>query len=250
MQISDDLMLGPVFSGTDGASNTAGPSPMELGVGPMGRVYIWDVVPLTLQTAGLAASQSPTGATNLTLTAGTGVTTITNDPSGVTRYVLDTPRIVTLTSASGTTNAGVTYTITGYDQYGQKVTETVTGPAGSSTVNSVKTYKSVITIAQSATSTSITAGFGDILGIPYRLLSRDYVVGANFNATAVALTAFTVADTTSPATASTGDVRGRITLPSAADGTKRLVVALALPGIAAGPSATRVGALGVTQYSV
>ena len=249
MQISDDLMLGPVFTGTDGASNTAGPSLMEKGVGPMGRIYVWDVVPLTLQTAGLAASQSPSGATNLTLAAGTGVTAITNDPSGVIRYVLDTPRVVTLTSTTATTNATVTYTITGYDQYGQKVTETVTGPAGSSTVNSVKTYKSVISIAQSATSTSISAGYGDILGLPYRLLSRDYVIGSNFNATAVALSAYTVADTTSPATATTGDVRGRITLPSAADGTKRLVVALALPGIAAGPSATRVGALGVDQYS-
>jgi hypothetical protein len=248
MQISDDLMLGPVFTGTNGASNTAGPSPMELGVGPMGRVYIWDVVPLTLQTAGLAASQSPTGATSLTLTAGTGVTAITNDPSGVTRYTLDVPRVVTLTSASGTSNAGVTYTITGFDQYGQKMTETITGPAGSATVTSVKTYKYVISITQSATSTSITAGYGDVLGLPYRLPVRDYVVGANFNATAVALSAFTVADATT-VSATTGDVRGRLTLPSAADGVKRVVVALALAGIASGPSATRVGALGLTQYS-
>ena len=152
---------------------------------------------------------------------------------------------VNLTSAGG---ALVTYTITGFDQYGQKMTETITGPAGSSTVTSVKTYKYVISITQSATSTSITAGYGDVLGLPYRLPVRDYVVGANFNATAVALSAFTVADATT-VSATTGDVRGRLTLPSAADGVKRVVVALALAGIASGPSATRVGALGLTQYS-
>jgi hypothetical protein len=73
------------------------------------------------------------------------------------------------------------------------------------------------------------------------------VVGSNFNATAVALTAYTVADVTSPATTSTTDVRGYITLPSAADGTKRLVVSMAIPAIACGPNATRVGAVGVTQ---
>jgi hypothetical protein len=128
------------------------------------------------------------------------------------------------------------------------MTETIIGPLGSSTVTSVKTYKFVISIAQSATSTSITAGYGDVLGLPYRLLSRDYVVGANFNATAVALSAFTVADATTPS-ATTGDVRGRLTLPSAADGAKRVVVSLAIPGIAAGPSATRVGALGLNQFS-
>ena len=32
------------------------PSPMERGVGPMGRIYVWDVVPQTLQAANIAAS--------------------------------------------------------------------------------------------------------------------------------------------------------------------------------------------------
>ena len=59
-----------------------------------------------------------------------------------------------------------------------------------------------------------------------------------------------VADTTSPATTSTTDVRGYVKaagLSGAADGTKRLVMAIALPAIAVGPNATRVGAFGVTQ---
>jgi len=46
---------------------------------------------------------------------------------------------------------------------------------------------------------------------------------------------------------STSDVRGTVTLASASDGAKRLVAMLAMPAIACGPNATRIGALGVTQ---
>jgi hypothetical protein len=52
---------------------------------------------------------------------------------------------------------------------------------------------------------------------------------------------------TTTATTTTGDVRGTVAPSSAADGAKRLVVAVLLPALAAGPNATRVGALGVTQ---
>jgi hypothetical protein len=52
---------------------------------------------------------------------------------------------------------------------------------------------------------------------------------------------------TNPATNITGDVRGTYYPSSATNGIKRLVVVIALPGIASGPNATRIGALGVTQ---
>jgi len=42
-------------------------------------------------------------------------------------------------------------------------------------------------------------------------------------------------------------VRGTLTPSSAPDGVKRLVVGVFVPGIAVGPNATRLGALGVTQ---
>jgi len=240
MQISDDLMLGPVVSGV---SNTTGPSPMELGVGPMGRVYIFDVVPVTLQAAGLASSQNPGSGASFTLTAGTGVTT-TVDSSGTTRYVLDTPRCVTVTATGANT---ATYTITGYDQYGQRMTQTIAAPS-TSTVATTKAFKSIISVTNAnatAGTNGLTVGFNDTLGLPYRVLSRDYIT-FNYNATVGLLAAVTVADTNT-ATASTGDVRGTVTLASAADGVKRLVATIAMPGIACGPSATRAGALGVTQ---
>lgn len=242
MQISDDLMLGPVNTG---GINSSGSSPMELGVGPMGRVYVYDVVPLTKQTTGIAAAQAVAGAANLVLTAGTGVTSSV-DANGVTRLTVDTPRCLDIVSA----NAGdttQTATFYGYDAYGQAMTNTVT-LNGTTRVLTTKAFKSVYRIAISAvTAGNISAGTSDSIGLPYRIVSRDYIVGANFNATAVALSAFTVADATSPATATTTDVRGVLVLPSASDGTKRAVVLIALPALACGPNATRVGAVGVTQ---
>jgi hypothetical protein len=238
-QFSDDLYLGPAVGG--GVSD--GSSPMTVGVGPMGRVYVWDIAPLTLQAAGLAASQNPTSGAAFTLTAGTGVTT--SVVNGQTRYILDCARTVTVTAAGANT---ATYTIAGYDIYGQAMTETIAAPS-TSTVSSAKMFKSVVSVTNAnatASTNGVTVGYGDIVGLPYRVTTGDYVY-FNYNATVGLLAAITVADTTSPATATTGDVRGKITLASAADGTKRLVAFIGLPALASGPNATRIGAFGVTQ---
>jgi hypothetical protein len=242
-QFDDDLYLGPVVRG---GSVSDGPSAMTRGIGPMARVYIFDVVPLTLQAAGLAAAQAVAGAGNLTLTAGTGVTTSV-DAGGTTRYVLDTPRCVTLVSA----NAGdttQTATVSGYDLYGQAMSAVVT-LNGTSTVATTKAFKSVTRIAISAvTAGNISAGFNDKLGIPVRVTDAAYVVSVKWAATLAAdAGTFVAADTTSPATTSTTDVRGCYTPSSAANGTRRLVMAIAIPAIGVGPNATRVGALGVDQ---
>lgn len=236
MQISDDLMLGPVFTGK---TNTDGASPMELGVGPMGRVYIFDVVPLALNLTGIAAAQAVGGAGNLTLTAGTGVT-----PSNG-RYVLDTPRCVDIVS-SGAGDTTQTALVSGYDMYGQAMSELIAFN-GVTRVAGQKAFKSVTSVAISAALAGDgSVGTTDIIGLPYRVLSRDYV-NFNYNATVGLLSAITVADTTSPATTTTNDVRGTITLASASDGVKRVVATMALPALASGPNATRIGAVGVTQ---
>lgn len=243
MQISDDLYLGPAFSG---GANGPGPSPMELGVGPMGRIYTFDVVPLTLQAAGLATSQNPTSGSSFTLTAGTGVTASTN-ANGVLMYTLDTPRNVTITATGANT---ATYRVTGYDVYGQLMTETLAAPS-TSTVQGAKAFKSIISVTNAnatAGTNGLTVGFGDRLGVPVRVTDLGYIVSYMWNQAAVTInsTNFTVADTNT-ATSSTGDVRGRVNLSSASDGTKRLVVNIAVPAIGSGPNATRIGAFGVTQ---
>jgi hypothetical protein len=59
---------------------------------------------------------------------------------------------------------------------------------------------------------------------------------------------FVAADATSPATASTGDVRGTYVPSGSSNGSKRLVVWMHLTAIQCGPNATRAGAAGVDQY--
>lgn len=244
MQISDDLYLGPVYTGTAG-QQSAGPSPMELGVGPMGRVYIFDVAPVTLQTAGIAALQTTAGAANLALTAGTGATSVT-DASGTVRITLDTPRCVTLTSAGNI--SAVTFTIYGYDLYGQPMSFSMAGP-NANTVATTKAFKSVYRVAASAAvGTNTSVGFNDKLGLPVRVTDVGYVTSVKWAATLAAdAGTFVAADTTSPATTSTTDVRGCYTPSSAANGTRRLVMTIAVPAIGCGPTATRIGALGVDQ---
>ena len=73
------------------------PSPMSLGVGPLGRVYVWDTIPQTLQAANIAASQTPAAAGNLTLTAGTSAISVTRS-NGSTAIQLDVPRAVSILS--------------------------------------------------------------------------------------------------------------------------------------------------------
>lgn len=242
-QFGDDLYLGPAVAG---GPSSAGPAPMAQGVGPLGRVYIFDVVPLTLQTNGLATSQNPGSGGSFTLTAGTGVTSRLR-ADGTTEYVLDTPRSVTITATGANT---ATYRVSGFDAYGQAVSQNLAAPSTSTvaTTKAFKTVTSVTNLNATAGTNGLTVGFNDKLGLPVAVTDATYIIAVKWNATLAAdAGTFVAADQTTPATTSTTDPRGQYTPSSAANGTKRLVMAIALPAIAAGPNATRVGAFGVTQ---
>lgn len=241
MQVSDDLYLGPVYAPAQRDPNA--PSSPQNGIGPMGRVYVWDVLPLTLQATGLATAQAATGGI-VALTAGTGVTTrIAAD--GTTRYILDCPRNVSLTAAGANAQTAL---VVGYDQYGQRMTEAFAAPS-TSTVQGNKAFKEILSITFAATpGSNVSAGFGDKLGLPVCIRDVAYVGDVKWAQTLAAdAGTFVAAVTTSPATSSTGDVRGTYTPSSASNGTRRLVAMLALTGIQVGPNATRLGALGVDQ---
>ena len=57
-QFSDDLFLGSAQSyvGTNSNSALGNPSPMSLGFGPMGRVYLYDTTPAAATTAAVLAA--------------------------------------------------------------------------------------------------------------------------------------------------------------------------------------------------
>jgi hypothetical protein len=309
------------------------PSPMSLGIGPLGRIYTWDVVPQAAVANNIAASQTPTTAGSLTLTAGTSVKSATT-AYGTVGLSLDMPRgvrvttataavatlstvviagtggqitftsqsglvtgqrltisgtlggtgtitgytdpttyiltAVTATSATLTTTAGaavvttagtptgltytlgvapVTVTVTGFDVYGQAMSEAITSSAAVSTaVSGLKAFYIITSVTVSgATGTALTVGTTNVLGIPVRVANIAYVASVKSNNTLAQDAGTFVAADTNTATTTTGDVRGTYTPATASNGIVRTVMGILLPGIAVGPNATRVGALGVNQ---
>ncbi len=221
------------------------PSPMSVGVGPLGRIFVWDIVPQAAVANNLATAASPTSA--YTLTAGTNVKSIVLN-SGSTGYQLDCPRAISVTIGAGTiTNRNVT--INGFDYYGQAMSEVIaTGTTQSVAVNGKKAFYVVTSATVSGAVGATTAlGTTDILGIPVRVFNVAYVASVKSNNTLAQDAGTFVAADTATATTTTGDVRGTYVPATASNGIVRTVMGILLPAIAVGPNATRVGALGVTQ---
>jgi hypothetical protein len=232
-QYSDDLWLGSATGPQ--SQGWAGPGTVFAGVGPLGRVYIFDIVPATLSATAVCAAQAVAAAGNATIngaSASGGVAT------------LDVARIVSFVSS----NAGdttQTVTVTGTDYWGQTQTQRIT-LNGVTTVNSTKTFKTITTVAVSAAlAGNLSVGSGDVFGLPYKVTDGGYLLRTGW-AGAVADNAgtFVAADAATPS-ATTGDVRGTFApTGSAANGSRRLVIAIGLTAVQAGPNATQTGAIG------
>jgi hypothetical protein len=218
------------------------PAPMSLGVGPLGRIYIWDTIPQTLQTANVVASQTASGAGALTLTAGTSATSVIRS-DGTTVIQLDVPRALQV-NCSTTARA---FTITGYDYYGQAMSEVITVATAGTAVVGLKAWYQIATVTIAGSATACVVGTSDVLGFPIRVIDAGYLVSNIWNNTLDNDAGTFVAAVTATATSSTGDVRGTYKPSSASNGSKRLVCAIAVPAIGSGPNSTRTGVLGVTQ---
>lgn len=243
MPLQDDVYLATGNSVNSLGVNTGA---LATGIGPVGRVVVYDIQPLTLNAAAVAAVQTPTGGTAvIALTAGTGTTSVTAS-NGLTAIQLDVPRVLTYTS--GGTDTGITFTASGFDIYNQAMSETVTGGAAVA-VTGKKAFFQVTSVVQSGSvKSTIEVGTGDIFGLPYFAANAVYIQGVQWNSTLAKDTGTFVAGVTTTATKTTGDVRGTY-VPStgASDGTKRLVLTQAISSAQVGTSATRATVLGVTQ---
>ena len=217
------------------------PSPMDLGIGPLGRIYVWDVIPQAAVTNNVAASQTAAGAGAVTLTAGTSVKSVSTNNGTVLQ--LDVPRALKVNCAT-TARA---FTVSGYDYYGQAMTETITVAVAGTAVTGKKAFYQVSSATIAGSATAVVIGTSDVLGIPVRVTNVAYVASVKTNSTLAQDTGTFVAADTATATATTGDVRGTYLPATASDGINRTVMGILLPAIAVGPNATRVGALGVTQ---
>ena len=244
-QFADDLFLGPaaVYAGGQGplallpnGSIDTEPSPMEVGFGPLGRIYVFDITPATLSTTKVVTTQAVAGAGAVTLTG--SATSVTLDRTGrCLQYVSS--------DASDTTQ---TVTVTGTDMYNQTMTETKT-LNGTTPVVGLKAFYTVTGVTASGVMTgTLSVGTRDVFGFPVRATNVAYIASVKWDATLASNAGtFTAADATT-ASATTGDVRGTFAQAgNAADGTRRLVIGVMLTGLQVGPNATRAGAFGVTQ---
>ena len=217
------------------------PSPMDLGVGPLGRIYVWDVVPQAAVTNNIAVSQTAAAAGSVTLTAGTSVKSVVTANGTVLQ--LDCPRAVKV-NCSTTARA---FTVSGYDYYGQAMSEVITVVTPATAVTGLKAFYQISGVTIAGSATVVVVGTSEVLGIPVRVFNVSYVASVKSN-NALAQDAGTfVAADTSTATTTTGDVRGTYVPATASNGIVRTTMGILLPAIAVGPNATRVGALGVTQ---
>lgn len=242
-------------------------------------IPVIDAVPSAISAVNIAASQSPAaGAINLVSTTGAGITVLATAltvwPSGtvipVNALAIDgPPGLVTFGRAqlssgntvvslydstkslarnirltSGGNDSGITFTVKGFDIYGFAMSETITG-ANAGVASGKKAFKFVTGVTASASvASTLTIGTGDVFGFPLRVDTIGYV-GLVWNASLItANTGWTTADATTPATATTGDVRGTYAVQSASDASKRLQVYVT-PSVA--NIGTNTGLFGVTQ---
>jgi hypothetical protein len=228
-----------------GNINFDNPSPMSTGVGPLGRIYVWDAIPQAAVTNNIAASQTAAGAGAVTLTAGTSAKSVVRT-DGTTVIQLDLPRAVKV-NCSTTARA---FTVSGYDYYGQAMSEVITVAVAGTAVTGKKAFFQVSGATIAGSATAVLIGTSDVLGLPVRVANVAYVASVKSNNTLAQDAGTFVAADLSAATTSTGDVRGTYTPATASDGIVRTVMGILLPAISVGPNSTRTGALGVNQNLV
>jgi len=147
------------------------PSSMDLGVGPLGRIYVFDTVPQALVANNIAATQTPAAAGSITLTAGTSVKSVVT-PNG-TVLQLDVPRAVSVTTSTAAvatlssvavtgTGGQISYTSQAGLATGQRVvvSGTLSGTATITGYTNPTTYILTAVTATTATLTTTDFHFG------------------------------------------------------------------------------------------
>lgn len=176
--------------------------------------------PVVAAVAGIAAIQLLGAAGNLTL----------NGPivsGGVAQ--MDVPRNVTLTVAT-TNQSGITFTITGTDEYGNTVVESLAGP-NNNTVSGKKAFARVTKVAvDGAIATNgVSVGYGTTLGLPLAVRKAGQITKELQDGAAASAGTFAYALANTASTATTADVRGTYIPASAPDGAKGYTICALVP---------------------
>lgn len=158
----------------------------------------------------------------------------------------DVPRNITINTTGISGGSTMTYSFLGTDLYGAYVSEWIMGPNSSLSAGiGLKAFKTVISGSVPQTmSIPVSIGFGSKLGLPFTVTDKRDVLNFIANSTVELSTAtVTGADTTSPATATTGDPRGTVTPNTAANSTTTYTIWFAAINFD-----TKVNLYGVDQY--
>jgi len=145
--------------------------------------------PLTGLAVGQTVTVTGTNSGTSTLAAGTYLISATN---GTTTFTLTTTSGGTVTTVTSGTNTGLTFansitavsaTVTGYDYYGQPMTEIILNSTSSATqVVGRKAFFQVYSIAFGAASgISMTGDTSNVLGLPARISDYAYILSNRFS---------------------------------------------------------------------
>lgn len=197
------------------------------------------------RTAGTGLSHTPIGAANLfgsgflpaasqfgpSAPVATGHTG--NTVAGLAR--IHNPREMIARAVSvtaGTTTATSTITVRGWDVWRQAMSEDIVIPSGNRSATTFfgsKAFKYISSATPSTTAVgNISLGLSDVFGLPMRSDRWEYI-NAFWNGCSVPTSlGFTAAGTTSPATNTTGDVRGTLQVSTNGTGTAAAVATAAV----------------------
>ena len=219
-----------------------------------GDVMALDYAPSAASTTAIAAAQVAVSGTKLTLvsTTGSGITILSaaqqvwssgntiaagtlaiDGPAGIVQQGQSGQIAIYDPTKAGARNVQIAsvgndssgyFTVSGYDVYGYPMTEKITG-ANASTATGKKAFKYITSIVPGGTmsGSNVSAGQGNVYGMPLRVDSFAYAYIVWAGNTITASTNFTAADATSPATNVTGDTRGTFT-QTGANGTNLLQI--------------------------
>lgn len=203
------------ISGSSATIPVAGTALTLTPVASFGAIQTTIIAPET----GLSVSVIALDSTASVLTYGDGDTIAIWNPAAVPG------RTISLTKAS-TDATALTYTVNGRDQYGIKMTETITASTLSSVGVGKKAFKYISSIVPATTtinSTGIGIGFTDTFGFPLAAyyFGMTGVVCSSLPGTPTLMvlsTANAVVASTATATSTTGDVRGTFSSTVATNG--------------------------------
>lgn len=208
---------------------TVSPSPLgSLVNAPIGSANLWNNLTPPATQFGPAAVV-PNGAAN---SLAQGLFRIFNPVGNICRNV----------AVASITSVGGNILVSGYDCFHQAMTETLAVAAGTATLYGKKAFKFISAVTPQFTDATGTysVGIGDTFGFPMIAPRYEYVDWKWAGVNQINTTGYLAPDLTSPALATTGDVRGTLQVSAkgagtglvtnlASDGARRLTIVQRMP---------------------